>query len=91
MPIGKNYRRDCVFKKFQGDKSCCNFPKTIKMCYTCGCYLKNDGNLDSNAKYITMVLGRRTAKMALFISGISLLISVLTLLLKLWETKNGNK
>lgn len=89
MPIGKNYRKDCVFKKFDGDISTCSYPKTVKMCYTCGCYLKNDGNLDTTSKYFSLVLGRRTAKLALFISGISLLISAITLLLKLLEIKNS--
>lgn len=86
MPIGKTHNSDCVFKKREGSKIICTFPKKTKICYTCSCYVKNDGDLDQKIKFISLVLARKTANLAITISFLSLLVSISTLGLKIYET-----
>lgn len=85
MLIGKTYNKDCVFKQGSGDNTQCQFPKRIKMCYGCGCYLKNTGNIKEMAPYISMVTGRKTSNLSLLISLMALIISLAALLLKIAE------
>ncbi len=85
MFIGKKHNIDCVFKRTDGEKVKCTFPKTIKMCYGCSCYLKNDGDIDKTTKYISLVVSKNNSRMALAISFVALLLSFITLLFKFIE------
>jgi hypothetical protein len=85
MPIGAEYNRDCVFKKSDAGKTSCVYPKTVKVCYGCSCYLKHNDDLDRLSKYISFVATKKNAALAMFMSSLSLIISIITLLLKLSE------
>jgi hypothetical protein len=84
-------RNDCVFKKFDSNKSNCIFPaKIIKRCCFCDKYLPNNGELDDNLKYISYVVQRNNNRKAFNVSLIAIIVSICALLvnfLKLFEGK----
>ena len=81
---GKNTKQDCVFKKNlpNGDIGC-KYPKSFKNCYLCSTYLSNDGDIKENIKYIEHVSKRKMNFWSLFFSVLALIISLITLFLKL--------
>ena len=83
-------RNNCVFK--DNASGICTFPKLIRHCAFCISYLKNDGNIEQNLKYINFVLYKKMTSTSLFISCCSLLISfcsLIVVLLKLLESPVG--
>jgi len=67
-------RKDCVF--FQKDQ--CAFPKVLKVCCLCNCYLKNDGAIKDNLPYISFVMARIINGKMLFLSVFALIAGIIS-------------
>jgi len=82
--LGENIRKDCIFKKTNSEGGIsCKYPKTIKNCYLCSTYLANSGELSNDLKYIEHISKRKMNRLSLTFSFIAMLVSFITLFLKI--------
>lgn len=80
---GKQTKIDCVFKKnLDGGEIDCKYPKAFKNCYLCSTYISNNGDIKENLKYIEHVSKRKMNFWSFLFSVLALLISSITLILK---------
>ena len=86
----KTYRNNCQFKRFEGNDPKCTFPKLVKSCQLCTCYLRSfpDGSMETNFKYVTLIYSRKVANMSLAMSFLSLLISFSLLVIQIIKSLN---
>ena len=84
--FGKSIRTDCVFKRTESnDCISCKYPKSFKNCYLCTTYLANDNELDNKLKYVEHINKIKSNNVSLFFSLAAFLISIINLLIKLFE------
>lgn len=77
-------RDKCYFKEYDKpkDKKVCTYPKIIKFCPLCVAYIKNNGNLDKNIKFINFISNKKYNYLALTLSLMAIIISIFSLLKK---------
>ena len=79
--VNQNLRNDCVFKKTKdGGERFCTFPKTVKICRFCSCYVKNNTSLETDNIYIDFVLRKQAASASIIVSIFSLIVAMLALI-----------
>lgn len=78
-------RDDCYFKITDQNRKKCTYPKLLGICLICDKYLKNEGNLVDQIKYIQYVVQRNHNQKALIISILAVLISAAALIISFLE------
>ncbi len=84
-------KSDCVFKSSENGKIKKNCPKLIKWCLLCSTYIPNKGNIENDFKYFDFAIRLRQSRYTLFISILSLLISITALVITIFKFLIGLK
>jgi len=74
-------RNDCYFKKDGG----CTYPKHIRICLFCSCYLHNSGNIKEELKYYNFVENKKRYNRSLLISIVAIILSLIAILVDFRE------